>query len=82
MTLERRPDVDALAVPTPCADDPDLFTSTNLQDHLVARDSCATCYSFRELCRDVADTTKQANGTYGGDLYVEGRAIVLDRRQR
>jgi hypothetical protein len=68
-------------VSTPCADTPELFTSTDFQDHLMARDSCASCYLYRDLCRDVASSDPKASGTYGGDLYVDGRAIVLDRRR-
>lgn len=77
--MSRPPQVAAPDALTPCQlAPPDLFTSLELADHTEARHGfCERCKATA-WCRQVARVTK-ATGTFGGDLYRGGKAILTHR---
>lgn len=63
--------------PAPCSDDPDLFRSTRMADHLDARNVCILC-PVSHHCRDLANSDRNAAGTYAGRLYKRGLVVELE----
>lgn len=58
----------------PCYALPELFVSTNPIDHRQARRGCSNC-PLRDTCKPPAGGN--ADGTYGGVLYRDGKAIEV-----
>lgn len=59
----------------PCSADPQLFDRIDYASHLDAREVCVGC-SNRTTCLAVALQDRQADGTYGGALFMQGRRIL------
>ncbi len=64
--------------PTPCASMPRLFDSTNLADHVIAKQVCESCY-FIDWCkerlehaRDMAYPGHGPQGTWAGQYVGMG----------
>ncbi len=79
MTREAvRPPVDVGGSTALCSPSPALFDSTDYEDHMRARETCARCFS-RTSCRLYALGNVEATGTFGGDLFRKGLTIMAVR---
>lgn len=66
---------------TPCTADPKLFDSIELYDHYEARELCSRC-TTRTSCALIGLGDRDASGTYGGVLLVQGKVAVRIRAGR
>lgn len=58
-----------------CSSDPELFDQVDYRSHLDAREVCFGCAS-RGACLEIAQADREADGTYGGVLFMNGQRIL------